>query len=258
MQKPLGITILRKREIDVMLWPLPIEAMQGVGQKTAPKLRNLGINTIGDIANPQNFDLLTQKLGTIYATNLSQHANGIDDSTVDYSGNDDVSSVSNSHTFDRNIYEEKILRDTLKILTNSVANRLQKKNLKAQTIGLQLKYADFKQINRSQSLEIPTNDEREIYKITQEILDKNFAEGLYSIENSQESNAVRLIGVFANRVVEYKEPPLQQITIFDDLSEVEKKDELKKILDSVKSKFGEATISQGYYEYKKPDKQNTE
>ncbi|HPL55143.1 MAG TPA: DNA polymerase IV [Bacilli bacterium] len=249
MKKPLGITILRKRELNQYLWPLPLEQMHGVGKKTAPKLQSLGLKTIGDLANPKNLALMKQKLGNIYATSLHQRANGIDDSEVDYSGKVEVGSISNSHTFDRNIYEERILKDTLKILVNTVANRLQKKNLKAYTIGLQLKYANFRQINRSQSLETPTNDESDIYKITEAILDENFEEGLYDINNRRDSNCIRLIGVFANRIVESKEQPHQQITIFDNLTELEKKEELKKIIDGVKTKFGETTINQGYYEY---------
>lgn len=249
MKKPLGITILRKRELNQYLWPLPLEEMHGVGKKTAPKLQSLGLKTIGDLANPKNLALMKQKLGNIYATSLHQRASGIDDSEVDYSGKVEVGSISNSHTFDRNIYEEKILKDTLKILVNTVANRLQKKNLKAYTIGLQLKYANFRQINRSQSLETPTNNESDIYKITEAILDENFEEGLYDINNRRDSNCIRLIGVFANRIVESKEQPHQQITIFDNLTELEKKEELKKIIDGVKTKFGETTINQGYYEY---------
>ena len=249
MKKPLGITILRKRELNQYLWPLPLEQMHGVGKKTAPKLQSLGLKTIGDLANPKNLALMKQKLGNIYATSLHQRASGIDDSEVDYSGKVEVGSISNSHTFDRNIYEEKILNDTLKILVNTVANRLQKKNLKAYTIGLQLKYANFRQINRSQSLETPTNNESDIYKITEAILDENFEEGLYDINNRRDSNCIRLIGVFANRIVESKEQPHQQITIFDNLTELEKKEELKKIIDGVKTKFGETTINQGYYEY---------
>jgi len=257
MKKPLGITILRKRELNQYLWPLSLEEMHGVGKKTAPKLQSLGLKTIGDLANPKNLALMKQKLGNIYATSLHQRANGIDDSEVDYSGKVEVGSISNSHTFDRNIYEERILKDTLKILVNTVANRLQKKNLKAYTIGLQLKYANFRQINRSQSLETPTNNESDIYKITEAILDENFEEGLYDINNRRDSNCIRLIGVFANRIVESKEQPHQQITIFDNLTELEKKEELKKIIDGVKTKFGETTINQGYYEYQNSD-QKTE
>ncbi|MDD3171922.1 MAG: DNA polymerase IV [Bacilli bacterium] len=258
MKKPLGITVLRKREIDKYLWPLPIEEMQGIGKKTAPKMRELGIKTIGDLANFKDFDALKNKIGLINATGLVQRANGIDDSSVDYSNNDGVFSVSNSHTFDHNIYEEKILKDTLKVLANTVANRLQKKNIQAYTIGIQIKYANFRQINRSRSLEKATNDEYEIFKIVSTILDDNFEEGKSTFNIKEDDNCIRLLGVFANRVIESSEQPVTQISIFDNLSELEKKVELKKILDGVKDKFGTTSINQGYYEYRNSDTDKTD
>ena len=258
MKKPLGITVLRKREIDKYLWPLPIEEMQGIGKKTAPKMRELGIKTIGDLANFKDFDALKNKIGLINATGLVQRANGIDDSSVDYSNNDGVFSVSNSHTFDHNIYEEKILKDTLKVLANTVANRLQKKNLQAYTIGIQIKYANFRQINRSRSLEKATSDEYEIFKIVSTILDDNFEEGKSTFNIKEDDNCIRPLGVFANRVIESSEQPVTQISIFDNLSELEKKVELKKILDGVKDKFGTTSINQGYYEYRNSDTDKTD
>lgn len=50
MKKPLGITILRKRQVPDILWPLPVGEMHGVGKKTAEKLKGLGIHTIGELA----------------------------------------------------------------------------------------------------------------------------------------------------------------------------------------------------------------
>ena len=50
MKKPMGFTVLRKRDIEKMLWPLDIGDMFGIGKKTAPRLKELGINTIGDLA----------------------------------------------------------------------------------------------------------------------------------------------------------------------------------------------------------------
>lgn len=248
MKKPLGITIVRKREVDKVLWPLKIEDMQGIGKKTAPKLREIGINTIGDLATFKNIKLLESKIGEINAQSLINKAYGNDDSDVNYNSDESVFSVSNAHTFDRNIYEEEILKETLKVISNTVSDRLQNKNLKAYTIGLQLKYANFKQINRSRSLQTPTNDSYEIYKIVENILDENFESGKYTVDNKNSEYAIRLIGIFANRVIESSEP-VKQISIFDDLNEVEKQAELKKILDGVKNKFGDNSIKKGYYKY---------
>lgn len=59
MKKPLGITILRKRELPDVLWPLPIEEMHGIGTKTAEKIKTLGIKTIGDLAKGDEHALKT-------------------------------------------------------------------------------------------------------------------------------------------------------------------------------------------------------
>src|SRR5690625_837416 len=76
MKKPLGITILRIRELSKELWPLPIEKMYGVGEKTANKLHKIKIETIGDLAKADVY-ALTQLLG-INGERLKNRANGID------------------------------------------------------------------------------------------------------------------------------------------------------------------------------------
>src|SRR5699024_9702365 len=57
MKKPLGITVLRKRDLYNKLWPLKIEKMYGVGDKTAAKLRNIGVHTIGELAHHDEYTL---------------------------------------------------------------------------------------------------------------------------------------------------------------------------------------------------------
>src|SRR5699024_6892755 len=74
-KKPLGITILTIREIKDLLWPLDVGQMQGVGKKTVEKLNEININTIGDLANSDSYDL-RQLLG-INGERLRNRANGI-------------------------------------------------------------------------------------------------------------------------------------------------------------------------------------
>ena len=100
MKKPLGITILRKREVEQKLWPLPINNMMGVGKKTAPRLESIGIKTIGDVAKFKNIELLKKTVGPAMTEYLINKSYGIDDSKVIYDSFEDVSSVSNSSTFD--------------------------------------------------------------------------------------------------------------------------------------------------------------
>ncbi|MGD9604579.1 MAG: DNA polymerase IV [Bacilli bacterium] len=242
MKKPLGITVLRKREIDKLLWVLPIEDMMGVGKKTAPRLKSIGINTIGELANFANLELLKQTIGEQNTLSLQQHAWGIDDTCVDASNDDSVQSISNAHTFDHDLYDPDTIKKTLKVLANSVSYRLQKANYCAQTIGIQIKYGDFRQINRSKSLVKPIDGEIEIYDTVEDLFDNLFVQG----------DMIRLVGVFANRLVQGKEPE-KQVSIFDDLSKIEKESEIKKIILGVQNTFGKEAIKVGYYEREKKD-----
>lgn len=245
MKKPLGITVLRKREIDKFLWPLPISDMLGVGKKTTPKLQAIGINTIGDLANYKNIPLLKETIGEVNALSLIQRANGIDNSTVDNNNFSESSSVSNSHTFDNDVFDPLLIKKTLKIIANTVSHRLKKANQKGYTIGIQIKYSNFKQINRSRGLENPINDEYEIYGIVEDLFDEFFKQG----------DQIRLVGVFANRLVEEKEE-VKQYSIFDDLSKIDKEDNIQRILSNLQNHFGKDSISRGYYEYKKKEETN--
>ncbi|MFA7127048.1 MAG: DNA polymerase IV, partial [Bacilli bacterium] len=152
MKKPLGITILRKREVQEKLWPLPIKAMIGVGKKTEPRLQAIGIYTIGDIIHFEDRDLLEKTVGSAMSEYLLDRANGNDSSDVNYQPDDEVSSISHAHTFHYNVISIQVIKDTLKVLSNSVSQRLINRGLFASTVGIQLKFGDFQQINRSRGL----------------------------------------------------------------------------------------------------------
>jgi len=245
MKKPLGITVLRKREIDQFLWPLPIEDMFGIGKKTAPKLREVGINTIGDLAKLENLELLKKTIGEIYAQGLMERANGMDDSQVDASNDNSVASISNASTFNNDVYDPETIKKTMKILSNSIAFRLQQSFTKALTVGIQIKYSNFRLVRHSKGLTKPINSEAEMYTIAEDLLDEFFQQG----------DIIRLIGVFATRLVEDKQAN-QQVTIFDDLSKLEKEAEIQKIINGVKNTFGKDSINRGYTETKPKEKRN--
>lgn len=233
MKKPLGITILRKREIPELLWPLPIEDMMGVGKKTAPKLKAIGINTIGDAANYQNKDLLIKTVGPSMTEYLKEKSYGIDNTQVVFESNDLTESISNSLTFDFDEIDLKVIKDTLKMLTNSVSYRLEKDNLKAYTIGIQIKYNTFKTINRSKGLITPMNDNIELYSVVSELFDEFY-----------DDTPVRLVGVFANRLVKYQEEA-KQYSLFDNLDQLEKENKIYQLLRSINNNAGNNIINIG-------------
>ncbi|MFA5543380.1 MAG: DNA polymerase IV [Bacilli bacterium] len=233
MKKPLGITVLRKREIESLLWPLPIGSMYGVGKKTAPRLQEIGIHTIGDI-HGVNHDKLREVVGKSMLEYLLNRSKGIDDSEVDYYSFDSVSSISNSHTFDYNLLNVKTMKDTLKVLNNSVSARLTSKNLVANTIGIQIKYGDFKLINRSKGLVQPINDSLEMWNIVEELFDEHY----------DWVSEVRLVGVFATRLSD-ESSDLKQISIFDDFDKLNKEEHVSNVLNKINEMYKNKIINIG-------------
>ena len=116
----------------------------------------LGIKTIGELANFQNFELLKEIIGDVNATSLVNHANGNGSNEVDVNVFNDVSSISNSQTFERDEYSITNMKLLLKVLTNTMCNRMEKQNLKAYNFRLQLKYSTFKVASKSITLKNPT------------------------------------------------------------------------------------------------------
>ena len=98
MKKPNGITVLRKRDLERFLWPLPIEYMHGIGKASAPKLRHLGIMTIGDLATYQDFQRLEQLFGK-HSLKWVEDALGEDQSPINPERYETLSSIGHSTTF---------------------------------------------------------------------------------------------------------------------------------------------------------------
>lgn len=237
MKKPLGITILRKREVPEKLWPLPIREMIGVGKKTLEILIAMGIKTIGDLANFKDLNLLKEVIGENNATSLYAHANGIGSNEVDINRFNDVSSISNSQTFDHDEYAIDNMKLVMKLITNTMCNRMEKQSLKAYNFTLQLKYNNFKTTSKSVTLKNPTSDSRQIYKLFEQIFDDFY----------DESFPLRLIGVAANKVIVANEE-LRQMSIFDSLDSEQKDIEINNLIKTLNNEFGLATLKRGIKE----------
>lgn len=239
MKKPMGITVLRKRDIPTMLWPLKVSDMIGVGKKTAPKLNSIGIYTIGDLANYKNKELLVKTVGPASTKYLLELSNGIDESLVDSEIHTDFQSVSNAHTFVDLEYDEKEIKRILKLISGTLSHNLEKNSYKAKTIGLRLRYQENYSITKSESNEKGVSSQYEIYDILEDLYDEYSLEGL----------GLRYICGFCSRTFKEAESKQKQLSLFDNLSEIEKEEEIKKILSSVNKRFGNDSIRQGYYSY---------
>ena len=217
------------------LAPLPTKALWGIGPKTATRLDELGIHTIGDITRLSKQDLI-KHLGK-FGDELEKRALGIDESTVHT--DHEVKSVSNETTFARDVSDIQILYETLHSLSESVGRRLRKKHLKGNTIKLKLRWQDFTTQTRQATLLNPTNDDLEIYAAVKALLNKTWKKG----------KPVRLLGV---GVTQFSKPVIQ-LGLWDAPSNRDVN--LFTAVDVLRDRYGKNTIIRGSdLKYKKPAK----
>ncbi len=199
-KKPMGITIFRRRELATNLWLLPIKEMYGVGKKTYPRLEKLGIKTIGDLANSQKEEV-KNLLGKFYFT-LVDWANGFGSDEV-HTEADDPKSIGNSRTLmsDTDDYDE--IREMIIMLSQEVSERAKSDKMLGTTIQLVLKNSDFSTMNRSITLDKPTNDLGIIYLEAMRLFDKNY-----------HGQLIRLVGVTLSNLIASSEI-ITQLSLFD-------------------------------------------
>lgn len=234
MKKPMGITVLRKREVPKLLWPLKVDTLPGVGKKTLPILKMLKINTVGDLANYPNFKTLEEVLGPTNSKSLMALAHGEGSNVIDINRFNDTSSISNSQTFDNDEYDINNMKSVLKILVNSVSYRLEKHQYKAYTFTLRIKYSNYKVISKCRTLNNPLNNAKDMYLLLEDLFDEVYEDGM----------PIRLIGVATSKLINYKEE-IYQISIFDKLDEEEKEKSINSLVSNLQNTFGRSIIKRG-------------
>ena len=160
--KPNGISIVHEADVQTSIWPLPCRKINGIGPKADEKLAALGIQTIGQLA-AQTPDFLIQHFGKATGAWMHQVAWGRDDRPVVTSS--EPVSMSRETTFERDLHavrDKAALGDIFTELCSKLAIDLQRKGYAAKTIGIKLRYDDFKIATRDQTLESYTLDAKTI------------------------------------------------------------------------------------------------
>lgn len=160
--KPNGILEIPADRILNFLHPLPVNAIWGVGPKTAETLERLGLRTVADIANLRRTTLI-RALGQASGASLYELAWGRD--YRDVTPNEPDKSISAAETFAQDLDDpEEILQEFLR-LTEKAAARLRENNYYAKTISIKVRFADFSTISRSKTLPLPIDSTHDIYEI---------------------------------------------------------------------------------------------
>lgn len=223
MKKPLGITVLRKRELAQVLWPLDIGEMHGVGAKTKEKLNQINIYTIGDLAVADAV-ILKRVLG-INGVRLINRANGEDHRAVNPDSVFDFKSVGNSETLRHDTIDETILLSLIRKLSNKVSTRLKRKAYIGETVQLMIRYYDRKTITRSVTVHRPIQQAEDIYGLATQLFEMHW-----------NGEAIRLLGVTVQGLIE-KKHYYEQLDLFHYKDHL-KHEQLESTIQALTNKYG--------------------
>lgn len=219
--KPDRVHTLFLSEVKDKMYPLPIENLFGVGKSTSKRLRELNINTIGDLARYDYNKLY--KYFKNQASKLVDSANGIDNSIVMTERTDKVC-ISNSTTTSYNLTTLNQIYKTLLPLVENVSMQLRKKEKYASVVGVMLKDKTFKTYHHQKTLKNPTNNTDEIYKVSKELVCEMWNE-----------EGIRLVGVSLSKISNNLN---YQLSMFESIEKKEHNDELEKTIDKLKELYG--------------------
>ena len=162
LEKPGGLTVLAEADIATRIWPLAAKKINGIGPKATHKLAGLGLHTIGELAAADPL-FLVEHFGKSCGAWMHAAAHGRDDRpVVTYS---EPKSISRETTFERDLHavrDRAALGAIFTELCVQLAGDLQRKGYASKTIGIKLRFDDFKSVTRDVSLAAHTMDAQAI------------------------------------------------------------------------------------------------
>ena len=224
-QKPNRVHTLFPEEIPTKMWPLPVGDLLFAGKSTVRKLNDMGIRTIGELANT-DLQLLTnvlKKNGEV----LWRYANGVDDSEVEPIRPENKG-YGNSTTIPFDVTDAQTAKEILLKLTDKVCQRLRRDDVKVESVSVQFRFNDLTRASHQGILITATNITQEIYQMVCQLFDEKW-----------DGTPIRLLGVSTTKVS--KEDKGRQLSLFDD-TDYEKLEKLDKAMDAIRSRFGNGAV----------------
>ncbi len=219
-EKPNKVHTLYEYEIEDKMWNLPVSELFMIGKKTVPKLYNLRIKTIGDLAKTDK-EFLIKRFGK-FGLLMWNYANGIDEQEV-ITKPEEPKSIGNSVTLPNDVTNPEELCKIILALCEQVSFRLRKHDLIASTVNVQLRTKDFIDYSHQKQLKYATSSTKEILETAKEIFYEMY-----------KKEPIRLVGV---RVDNLENKDEVQISIFTQETD-EKQEKLDNVLDNLKNKYG--------------------
>jgi DNA polymerase-4 len=161
MNKPDGLTVILAEDVLLILKPLHVRKLWGIGPKTEKYLKDMGIETVGELAS-LSMDRLVDSFGSSYGNYLYHASRGIDDSPMITEW--EPKSMSRETTFQKDIANWQFIAKTLADLTREVVTDMKESSLKARTITIKVRFSDFETVTRATTIPHATDKDEEIRK----------------------------------------------------------------------------------------------
>ncbi|MCX7745974.1 MAG: DNA polymerase IV [Clostridia bacterium] len=224
LKKPDMVHTLFPEEISKKMWPLPVEDLFGVGRATAPKLHQMGIYTIGQLANTDP-EFLKYKLKS-FGLLIWNYANGIEESNVVHGGRPPIKGIGNSTTINFDVDNKHDAHKILLSLTEMVCMRLRQAGFCARLAAVSIKTNEFLKYSHQKKFCTPTDSTMAIYETTCKLFDECW-----------KGQPIRHLGV---RVSELCGNDFVQLSLLE--THNEKKKRLDETIDSLRMKFGSKAV----------------
>lgn len=222
---PSSILVVQPGEEAAFLAPLQVNALWGIGPKTTEKLNQVGIKTIGELADLSN-ERLDQLFGN-FGAEIAFRVRGIDHSPVVEER--EIKSISQEITFNTDIQDPKLIHVTIRDLSEQVAFRLRKQDLIAGTVRIKVRWSNFETHTRQVSLREPVNQDSIIAETAIKLFDQIWQPG----------KRVRLIGVGTANL----DSQSYQLPLWDTKAEKERR--LLSAVDLIRDRYGKQMILKG-------------
>ena len=229
IKKPLGITILRIRDIPNILYPLDVKEIFGIGKKTYPLLHEANIHTIADFVNEENAMVVKKIVGSQYEYFI-EALSGMSTNIVDPDRYKEPESISKSTTFDTPLFTYDDVLNNLFKLADDVWDQLKNSKKKSKTITITLRDTTFNTITRSKTINEYTSNKTLLKYYVEDLLDENY-----------QRVPLRLVGVGFSHLVDDKET-VEEVTLFNYQSVYEKEETLKGLISDFDKRFGKNSL----------------
>ena len=224
LAKPRGVMLVPAGVERAVLAPLPVRSFPGIGPVSEAKLRAAGLETLGAVADASLADLRAIFGAWAAAIQLGVRGEGSGRlvrerpafAEHDPEG-ETVGSISNERTFREDVSDPAVVESVLCGLCERVCWRARKRRIRARTVTLKLRYADFHTLTRARTLAAPTSSEFELYPILREMLAAARSRPL----------PVRLLGV-----------QLSNLGVFEQLSLFDQYEKAGQVVDRIREKYG--------------------